>query len=447
MIWLMRTAVLAFALLMLTACNGEGSDLASTSRIPDIVKRLQSADAEVRDAAIDDLDALASSGLSVDEAIDAVRAAAKDFPEAEQQWRSAPASLIRAAQAQPAEQLIPEIESNYSRYPAPARRDALVLLTSIRSGKAAGLYVDLAKAEALDPDGIDYLPTVGYSRAPRDAGLLFPALLDILESQRFTWEVAELLLNYFREGELPAGSLDSHYSSIDAHLGPLLERAAAVETDETGEWLWSEDYLEFRWLAGLLLDLSGYFEVEPSRRNLEVAVGLEDPRLKYFAARSLMSNGIDVADDVILAVAQSHEVRNWLYTYLDSTNQLDRFPSEFRTQEAFAISDMVNWLVYPTELGRAPSEIEVVHAVEDSFDGETYVHYVLKFRTVPPHWSAEDGWMLGVSGPFRITAGPSAEAYGDTFSTFARLEETDIDAYADEVRSLLQEWREHHSKQ
>jgi hypothetical protein len=72
------------------------------------------------------------------------------------------------------------------------------------------------------------------------------------------------------------------------------------------------------------------------------------------------------------------------------------FPEEFRTQGAFVESEMVDWLAYRTELGRAPDEIELMKVITvDSGTSDGRLDYfAFRFRTHEPYWAAEDGWSL-----------------------------------------------------
>jgi hypothetical protein len=119
------------------------------------------------------------------------------------------------------------------------------------------------------------------------------------------------------------------------------------------------------------------------------------------------------------------------------------FPAKWATQKALAESDMVRWLTFPTELGRAPDEIELMKVVSKNFGPPDGVleWYLFRFRTNPPHWSAKDGWMSGVAGPFKKSESPSTTAYGDTFSTFTRWDSLTPEQHVEDVRKLLADWR------
>ena len=55
------------------------------------------------------------------------------------------------------------------------------------------------------------------------------------------------------------------------------------------------------------------------------------------------------------------------------------FPTECTTEEYLAKSDLVRWLTYPTELGKAPDEIVYIGKIKKLFKKEVF--YVFKYRS------------------------------------------------------------------
>jgi hypothetical protein len=87
----------------------------------------------------------------------------------------------------------------------------------------------------------------------------------------------------------------------------------------------------------------------------------------------------------------------------------DLFLKKFATWEAFAASEMVNWLIYPTELGREPDEIALGHT--EWLDKKRKVAmFVWKFRNV------KEPWLAGVSGPNELRGSPRPVHGNCTFS-------------------------------
>ena len=197
------------------------------------------------------------------------------------------------------------------------------------------------------------------------------------------------------------------------------------EQDHHGpDWLWDDDYADQRARAGLLLDLLGYFPGEETVRELESALRFTDPLPRFYAAASLLRLGEPVADGVLAELARSDEVRARLFDLLAERQELDRLPAEYRTQPALAQSEMVSWLIFPTELGRVPDEIELmdVIAVPDEDGPGLLDYFVYRFRTLPPDSGASAGWMAGIAGPYHRHDEPTTESLGETFSRFESWE-------------------------
>jgi hypothetical protein len=101
---------------------------------------------------------------------------------------------------------------------------------------------------------------------------------------------------------------------------------------------------------------------------------------------------------------------------------------------------MVDWLTYPTELAREPDEIEQVAVVTQEMAAPLGLvdYYVFRFRTLPPHWAAEQGWMGGVSGPYIRAEEPTPNAQGQTFSKFEPWEGTTPEQLVHEIQELFE---------
>ena len=105
------------------------------------------------------------------------------------------------------------------------------------------------------------------------------------------------------------------------------------------------------------------------------------------------------------------------YNLLSKFNEVNVFPTAYNNFERAGESVLANWLAYPTELDTIPSQIQLVKKVDFAENDSIFIYYVYKFKTEPPHWSAKDGWMLGVVGPFLNNSKP----YDWTNGTFSRM--------------------------
>ncbi|AXY73572.1 hypothetical protein D3H65_06070 [Paraflavitalea soli] len=132
-----------------------------------------------------------------------------------------------------------------------------------------------------------------------------------------------------------------------------------------------------------------------------------------------LESGQALTADEVYEYAKNLQTRETTFLLLNDHNMTDLFPREFYTIEKAAASNLVNWLEYPTELDACPDELEHLKRVTIDFDGQNnFVHYeVFRYRVNPPHWAAEDGWILGVVGPYFDDSQP----YDHPSNTFSRI--------------------------
>ena len=214
-------------------------------------------------------------------------------------------------------------------------------------------------------------------------------------------------------------------------------------------WMWADSYSDSREIGTLLLDLFGYLPVDGEVENeLHHALSFRDPKLKYYAALSLLRLKTAIKPEVLDEIAASSEVRIELFAKLKKMGALDLFPVKYRNQAALAESDMVRWLTFPTELGRVPDEIELMKVISADTETDDGIidYFVFRFRTHEPHWSAKDGWMAGVSGPFLRKNEPTENALGETFSRFERWGKKTAEEHVGDTSETIKKWREHHAK-
>ncbi|HET7291739.1 MAG TPA: hypothetical protein VFM88_04890 [Vicinamibacteria bacterium] len=130
--------------------------------------------------------------------------------------------------------------------------------------------------------------------------------------------------------------------------------------------------------------------------------------------------------------ARAGDTRKVLFESLREYGRLDLFPREHLTWEALAEADLVLWLWHPNELAAPPDEIELMKQVPapDAEGSRELRYFVFRFRTKPPHWASEDGWMAGVAGPYPTSEAPRPYARG----TFSRFEAYDSRTPEEHVR-------------
>lgn len=140
-----------------------------------------------------------------------------------------------------------------------------------------------------------------------------------------------------------------------------------------------------------------------------MALGLNN--VNYYAVKSLLCVDESVPAAVISSLAQDLEYAYLTYGLLTQYGKQNLFPREYTAPEYLAKSDMIHWLLYPTELGKMPDEIVYLGRIKPLFKKEEY--HVFKFRS--------DSDTLGNERKNRWLIGWSSEE-GGTFSNF--------DAYA-----------------
>ena len=120
-------------------------------------------------------------------------------------------------------------------------------------------------------------------------------------------------------------------------------------------------------------------------------------------------------------LAENPEFRQDLFYLLTHYHREDLFPQKYYSFESAAESNMVNWLQHPNELDTIPSEIALAGKETITEGDSSFIYYVFKFKTSPPHWAAKDGWMFGCVGPFCSQDSPYTWAKA-TFSRFSSVD-------------------------
>lgn len=154
---------------------------------------------------------------------------------------------------------------------------------------------------------------------------------------------------------------------------------------------------------------------------------------KYERIKSIydkINNGETISEADIFPFAKNVLTRELTFQLLVDNNKTNLFPKEYYTIEKSAESNLCNWLLFPTELDACPDEIEHVKRITIAFDGKNIFYHVFKFRVDKPHWAAEDGWMLGIVGPFFEDSKP----YDFPTATFSRLSKMDEIKPEDEAK-------------
>ena len=212
---------------------------------------------------------------------------------------------------------------------------------------------------------------------------------------------------------------DAGKALISAHITAEWQRYLAL-----GQL--TEDHLNNLELSA---DISQYFTTDALADALQKILLLGHNNVNYYAADTLLSAGQAVAADIIASLAKDLGYADLTYAMLAKHGKQDLFPQEYTNAEYLAKSDMVHWLMYPTELGKVPDAIEYVGKITYLFKKEVY--YVFKFRS--------DSDTLGADLKNKWLIGWSSED-GGTFSNFdeyARFEKNTVAATLKNIKKKL----------
>ncbi len=139
-------------------------------------------------------------------------------------------------------------------------------------------------------------------------------------------------------------------------------------------------------------DVSKFFFNEKIGELLTKILAFGINNISFFAAETLLFADFPVPQETINALAQDLIYADNTYSMLKKLKKTNLFPAEFATPEYLAKSDLVHWLSYPTELGRAPDEIEYLGKVRKGG-----VYHIFRFRSESDTLDSETKgkWLIG----------------------------------------------------
>lgn len=415
-------------------------------RIEAILRKIESQRKQDWEAAAAELDRMSQQGVSAAEGQQALRAATRQFPARPGDWRDWPGELVRVAASRPQLAYAPLVVELFSRFQDRAKTEALWLLAQLPEREAAVAYMEILRNHGRT-GGIPHLVTQQLEQKPRHPEVFFPETLEYAGDPRLAFSIYRLCLCYCQAGLLSPETLDGHTKQVLATYAALEQKVLPAQRPSGVAWMWEEEYFENRTLAALLLDLLGFFSGPETEAALRRALEFPDSRLKCFAATSLIRRGQEVPRNSLVSIAASPEMRICLYSYLRSLEKAALFPEQYYNQAAFAEADMVNWLSFPSELGRVPDEIQLTNVISADAGPPHGVldWYLFRFRCLETEGTA-DAWLAGVSGPFLRKNAPTTEGGGDTFSSFVEWDTKTPEEHVGDIRHLLEQWREAHAR-
>ncbi|MBE6943380.1 MAG: hypothetical protein E7453_03865 [Ruminococcaceae bacterium] len=253
-------------------------------------------------------------------------------------------------------------------------------------------------------------------RLPNEKALKLRALVETIRPQRYIENAVE---NVFKQKTITeteitqllywAGQTDDEYQKGILFLWLLKHRNDFNKLNgkarlQLSDYMASEilrlmaiDNEDAKGVLELLAALCSEFPTEKTISALLKLLKLGHNNINYHAVATLFSLGRDVPQNAIEDLARDLEYAHLTYYTLQRHRKTELFPVEYATEEYLAKSDMVHWLTYPTELGKAPDAIEYIGKIKKLFSKEVF--HVFKFRSDSD--TLDDGlknkWLIGWS--------------------------------------------------
>lgn len=395
---------------MLLEYGNEVQAVFDMDKAKEIITRLHETPPEKWVSVVHQLDKLSAEELTPEQGIYLLREAAT-FGEAGIYWfHDASNRLVWRCVKKPYPEYIPVVVDVFPKLSAAGRMAALIILRDLNSPESAQALVDVIQRFGRTLE-MDVGSLAGLEEKPLVVRVLFPALLEYLDMNKLGPKIQVVLNSAIDKGTLKVSTLEASSNLILRMFKERLESLGVRQADK--DFMRGEHYAVVRfefeqWLKTVRF-LKGHRMTEAYRAVLDQ----HDEYLRCQAALGLMAEGEEVSQPIVNGIAANLEARNTLYLGLKHLGKEDLFPEEYEDQDSFAESEMVRWLAFGTEMGRAPDEIEI----EAVFADEGWEVYLFRFRILGNHWAAEKGWMAGIAGPYRENE-LKAEPPGGTFSKF-----------------------------
>ena len=197
-----------------------------------------------------------------------------------------------------------------------------------------------------------------------------------------------------------ANLTDGARMAMSEYIASELKRYLSMES-------LSEDCVESLEFAA---DVCKHYATDETAELLVKVMELGYNNVSFYALDTVYSLGGDAPQSVIEALANDLEYADMAYHTMKKYGKAELFPKELTDPVYLAKSDMVHWLVYPTELGKKPDAIEYLGKIKYFFKKEEY--YVFKYMSDSENLGEElqNKWLIGWSNDD-----------GGTFSNFDLL--------------------------
>jgi len=255
----------------------------------------------------------------------------------------------------------------YRRLGSRSQSRYLLLSTLTESGAEADL-VQLAELLVEDPPA-DTRQAVAplvplFSKKQLPTAAIFPRLLDAIEHPSTAAAVIDLANFVAREKLTATHPAAERQAALLALFSGVVERLEGIEGQaaEDAETLRRirDTVGESVALAVSLCDALALLGATEAVGKLRRAIELGHRRLKVEAASALARLGDEAGGSALVQMAADPATRLRALAYCRELGILQQVEQQYRSEDARAEAELVNWLAEPTHLGLPPQEIELV---------------------------------------------------------------------------------------
>ncbi len=210
-------------------------------------------------------------------------------------------------------------------------------------------------------------------------------------------KLAESTSDEYQRGKFMSGLLaqrarynlidEESFAVITDYINGELERFLAVanpSSDVTGIWETAAD-LAVDFHNGTTVDL------------LKKTLNTENSGILFSTFKTLLELAEEVPDETVKKLASLPEYASITYFTLSQFSRLSQYPEELASNEYLAKSDLLQWHMAPSELGKMPDEILLLGIYKKPLSKEVY--YIFKFRSESTKlpYEKKRKWLVGWS--------------------------------------------------
>jgi len=265
-----------------------------------------------------------------------------------------------------------------------------------------------------------------------ERGLALADLIGLLQNEDLRADALDACLSLCAEAVIGGEDLEPHTASLLSLSRRWFELAEPLQQSASQiEWMIDDEYRGIRGRGERLLDLMGYLPGREVETCLRTALSLPDPRLKLFAAVSLLRRREQVDASELEAIAASVEVRIILWEQLRRLRMESLMPQRWSAPEMLAASELSNWVSHPMEMGVPPENVELMITFKVETGGRCEDAYLFRYREYPRPWEPGGGWMAGIVGPYR-----DGQLIGSCWSAFESWDSRTPEEHIARLRSI-----------